>query len=166
VNHGIIIINHGQHVTNYSRQFLSTAWLCNHPVHTWAAIFLEHPANTSFMASIQGWTEALAALSREHSSCLSWPTWYRCLLKDSSFTLNPCLLAGQLNTNVQVNNMATPHHMYTNMHIYITLISLFILFFILLPFSWVGRLAQTLPVWHKYIYEGSLLSFFHAPHLS
>ncbi len=25
-----------------------------HPVHTWTAIFLEHLANTSFMALIQG----------------------------------------------------------------------------------------------------------------
>ncbi len=103
------------------------------------------------MASIQDWTEAPAALFREHSSCLSWPTQYLAVYStDSSFTLNPFLLAGQLNTNVKVNNMATPHHMYTDMHIYITFILVFTLFFILLPFPWAGWRAQTLPFRHSW----------------
>ncbi len=34
---------------------------------------------------------------------------------------NPSLPTGRLNTNVQVNNIATLHHIYTDTHIYITL---------------------------------------------
>ncbi len=64
---------------------------------------------------------------------------------------NPPLPAGQLNTSVQVNNMATLHHIYTVTHIYITFILLFISFFILLLLLWAGRLAQTLLVCHSTI---------------
>ncbi len=96
-------------------------------------------ANTSFMASIQGWTEALVALFHEHSSCLSWPTQYLAVYSnDSSFMLNPPLPTGQLNTHVQVNNTAMLHHIYTDTHIYITFILLFILFLILLPLYCAG----------------------------
>jgi hypothetical protein len=59
---------------------------------------------------------------------------------------SPFLLAGQLNTDVQVNNTATLHLMHTHTHIYITFILLFILFFTLLPLSLAGWLAQTFPV--------------------
>ncbi len=58
---------------------------------------------------------------------------------------NPLLPAGQLNTNVQVNNMATLHHLYTVTHIYITFILLFIPFILLPLLS--GRLVQTLRYW-------------------
>ncbi len=75
--------------------------------------------------------------------CLQYPAVYS---NDSSFPLNPSSLAGRLNTNVQVNNTATSHHMCTSTHIYMTFILLFILSFILLPFSWAGWLAQTLSV--------------------
>jgi hypothetical protein len=59
---------------------------------------------------------------------LSWPTQYLAVYSnDSSFTLNPSLLAGQFNNNVQVNNTSMPHHMYTYLYlhnIYITIHSL------------------------------------------
>jgi hypothetical protein len=58
--------------------------------------------------------------------------------------LNAPTLTGQLNTNVQINNTAMPHHIYTDTHIYITFILLLILFFTLLTFSWAGQLTQTL----------------------
>ncbi len=82
--------------------------------------------------------------------CLGHPVSC-CLLQRLKFHAEPFPLAGQLNTNVQVNNTAAPHHMYTDKHIYITFVLLFILFFTLLPFSWAGWLAHTLPVWHNYV---------------
>jgi hypothetical protein len=59
---------------------------------------------------------------------------------------NPPLPAGQLNTNVQVNNMATLQHIYTVAYIYITFTLLLIPFLILLPLFWAGWLTQTLLV--------------------
>jgi hypothetical protein len=61
----------------------------------------------------------------------------------------PSLLTGRLITSVQENNMAALHNTYKDTHIYITSILLFILFFTLFLLSLAGRLAQTLPVWHK-----------------
>jgi hypothetical protein len=99
----------------------------------------------SFMASIQGWTETLVALFNEHSSYLFWPTQYLAVYSNGScFTLKPFLANWQLNTNVQVNNTAMLHHIDMNTQTYITFILLFIPFFILLPLSWAGQLAQTL----------------------
>jgi hypothetical protein len=60
------------------------------------------------------------------------------------------LPTGWLNTNIQVNNIATLHHIYTDTHICITFTLLFIPFFILLPLPWAGRLTQTLLVSHNY----------------
>jgi hypothetical protein len=65
-------------------------------------------------------------------------------------SLNPPLPTGRLNTNVQVNNIAMLHLIYTDTHIYITFILLFIPFFKLLPLFGAGRLAQTLLVCHTY----------------
>jgi hypothetical protein len=65
------------------------------------------------------------------------------------FQAHPSLLAGQLSTDVQVNNTAIPHLTYTYTHIYITFMLLLIFFFTLPPSSWAGWLAQTLPVWHS-----------------
>ncbi len=62
---------------------------------------------------------------------------------------NPPLPAGQLNTRVQVNNIATLHHIYTVTLIHITFILLFFPFFILLPLLWAGWLAKALLVCHK-----------------
>jgi hypothetical protein len=104
-----------------SWQFLSVAHLYNHNnVRTWTAIFLEHLANTSFMASIQVWTETLAALLQEYSSCLflAHPVSC-CLLQRPMFHTHPSLPAGELSTNVQVNNMAALHRIYTDTHAYL-----------------------------------------------
>jgi hypothetical protein len=91
----------------------------------------------------------LLVLSPKYISCLLWPTQYRAVCSNSSyFALKPCLADWQLNTSVQVNNTTALHHIYSDTHIYITLISLFILFFTLLPPSLAGRLPQSLPVWH------------------
>jgi hypothetical protein len=59
---------------------------------------------------------------------------------------SPFPVSWQLNTNVQVNNMAALHHIYT--YIYITSILLSMPLFTLLPLSWAGRLVQTLLVCH------------------
>ncbi len=116
------------------------------------AIFLEHHANTSFMASIQGLTVPLAGSLPQVYSCLLWPTQYLAVCSNGScFALIPFLADLWLNTNVQVNNMTALHHIYTDTHIYITSILLsFILFFTLLPLPFAGQLPQTLPVWHIY----------------
>jgi hypothetical protein len=58
----------------------------------------------------------------------------------------PSLLTRRLITSVHVNNTAMPHLTYTYTQIYITFMLLFIFFFTLLPSSWAGWLAQTLPV--------------------
>ncbi len=65
------------------------------------------------MASIQVWTETLAAFLHEYSSCLflAHPVSC-CLVQRLMFHAHPSLPAGQLSTNVQVNNMATLHHIH------------------------------------------------------
>jgi hypothetical protein len=62
--------------------------------------------------------------------------------------VQPPLPIGQLNTSIQVNNMAMLHLIYstTVIHICITFISLFLPFFILLPHFWAGWLAPVLLV--------------------
>ncbi len=92
----------------------------------------------------------LLVLFLKYISCLLWPTQHLAVCSNSScFTLTPFLLTGRLIARVQVNNMAALHNTYTDTHIYITLISLSILFFTLLLPSLAGRLTQTLPVWHN-----------------
>ncbi len=62
----------------------------------------------------------MLALFHKYSSCLFWPTQYLAVCPNGScFTLNPPLPAGQLNTSVQVNNMATLHHIYAHNHTYL-----------------------------------------------
>jgi hypothetical protein len=113
------------------------------------AIFLQHLANTSSMASIQGWTEAPAALSREHSSCLSVRPASCCSPQRLKFHAHPSRPAWQFNTEVQVNNTAVPHLMHTYTHVHITLVLLSVPFSTLLLPPLADRLAQTLPIWHS-----------------
>ncbi len=83
------------------------------------------------------------------ASCwFSFPK-YTLVYSGSYFTLNPFLAYWRPNTSVQVNNTSALHHIHTDMHMYITLILLFILFFTLLPLILAGRLPLTLPVGHS-----------------
>jgi hypothetical protein len=92
----------------------------------------------------------LLVLSPKYISCLFWPTQYLAVCSNSSFfALNPCLADWRLNISVQVNNTTALHHIYTDTHIYITLILWLILFSTLLLLSLAGRLPPTLPVCHN-----------------
>ncbi len=75
------------------------------------------------------------------ASCWS-PQWLK-------FHAHPSRLAGQFNTEVQVNNTAMPHLTQTYTHIHITFVLLSVSFFTLLPPPLAARLAQTLPIWHR-----------------
>ncbi len=92
----------------------------------------------------------MLVLFPKYISCLLWPTQYLAACSNGScLTLNPSLADCRLNTNVQVNNMTVPHHIHADTHIYITSISLFILFFTFPPLSLAGWLPRTLPVGHS-----------------
>ncbi len=99
-------------------------------VHTWTAIFLEHLANTSFMASLQAWTKSLSGLSLWACFLLPCPTRYFAVyLSGLGFTSNTFLLSRWLLTNVKVNNITTLYdicaHMYIH-HISITILLFFL----------------------------------------
>ncbi len=94
------------------------------------AIFLEHLMNMSFMASIQGLTEALTALFHEHSSYLFWPTQYLAVYSNGScFTLKPFLAnwaASHQCTSKQhyyatsyIHSHACIHHIYITTHFFL-----------------------------------------------
>jgi hypothetical protein len=151
VNHGIIIINQGQYDTDNSWHFSflqknyiiiilyilerSSSWSTSRIHPSWPQSRVELRLLLSYLVSI-----LLVCLAHQVSCCLS---------QQLKFHAHPSLLAGQLSTDVQVNNTAAPHLMYIDTPIYITFILLFILFFTLLLLSLAGRLAQTLPVWHN-----------------
>ncbi len=89
-------------------------------------------------------------LQTTHLFCLFWLPSIMLFAPMSRVShSNPPLPAGQLNTSVQVNNMATLHHIYIVTHIYITFILLFTSFLILFLLLWAGQLAQTLLVCHN-----------------
>jgi hypothetical protein len=122
-------------------------------VHTWTAVFLEHLANTSLVASIHGQAEPLAGSLSQVYSCLLWSTQYLTICSNSScFALNPFLAYWWPSTSVQVNNMSALHHIHTDTRIYITSALLFIFFFTLIPLLLAGRLPLTLPARHRYIH--------------
>ncbi len=126
--------------------------------HNYAIItlyILDRPSSWSTWRICPSWPQSrvrlslLLSLSHKYSSYLFWPTQYLAICPNGScFTLNPPSPAGQLNTSIQVNNMAALRHIYTVTHIYITFILLFISFFILLPLLWAGQLLQTFLVCH------------------
>jgi hypothetical protein len=150
----IIIVAYRQHITE-------TLHMGNQTI----IILYVHQRPSSWCTSriCPSWPQSRVRLSLllvlfpKYVSCLLWPTQYLAVCSNGScFTLNPFLADCRLNTNVQVNNMTVPHHIYTNTHIYITSILLLILFFILLPLPVTGRLPQTLPVWHtSYLSSGN-----------
>ncbi len=88
-------------------------------VHIWTAIFLEHLANTSFMASIQDWTETLVATFMSSLLVYFGPPSILLSVPTDHVSCSPFPASWQLNTNVQVNNMAALHHIYTGTHIYL-----------------------------------------------
>ncbi len=100
------------------------------------------------MALIQGWTEPLAgSLSQVYFLYALAPPSILLFVPTAHVSHStPSLLTGRLITSVQVNNMAALHNTSTDTHIYITIISLFILLFTLLLLSSADRLAQTLPI--------------------
>ncbi len=56
----------------------------------------------------------LLALFHKYLPCLFWPTPYLAVCSNNSyFTLHPSLASRTANISVQVNNMATLHHIYT-----------------------------------------------------
>ncbi len=111
-------------------------------VHTWTAIFLEHLANTSFMASFQAWTESLSGFSLWACILLPRPTRYLAVYySGSGFTPNAFLLSEWLLTNVQVTTWHMCTHVYkSHQHYYSSLLSTH------LPFFLAGWLIPTLPV--------------------
>ncbi len=73
-----------------------------------------------------------------------------CLLQCLKFHAHPSLLAGQFNTDIQVNNTAMPHF---GTHIHTSTSQCYYSFSSLYFFHSLGQagwLAQTLPVWHKF----------------
>ncbi len=130
----IIIIRH-----RYYAAIIFDNYFYGHNYTIIALYILERPSAWSTSRIRPAWPlfrdelNLLLAFFHKCLPCLFWPNQYlAACFNGSHFTLNPPFPAGQLNTIIQVNNTATPHHMYTDTHIYITFKVLSILFFTLL----------------------------------
>jgi hypothetical protein len=102
--------------------------------HTIIVLYiLERPSSWSNSWIRPSWPRSsvrlclLLVLFPQVYSCLLWPTQYLAVCFNGSyFALNPFLADWRLNTIVQINNMTALHHIYTDTHIHITSIWLFI----------------------------------------
>ncbi len=97
-------------------------------VHTWTAIFLKHPRNTSFMASFQAWTEPHTGLSLWACSLLPRPTQYLAVYcNGSGFTPSTFCYLGGFSLIYKYLNIITMLHNICYVHtcIYITSALLF-----------------------------------------
>ncbi len=135
-----------KHITGNSRHLrfflFNTNYIIIYFVHTSVVTFLEHLTNMSVMASSLGQTESLASSSScIFLVCLGPPSILLFVPMIHVSHMHPPLPTGQLNTSTQVNNMAMLHLIYNVTHIYITKILLFILFLMLIPHHWAGRLV-------------------------
>jgi hypothetical protein len=125
--------------------------------HTIIVLYiLERQSSWSTLRICPSWPQSrvrlclLLVLFPQVYSCLLWPTQYLPVCSNSSyFALNPFLADWRLNTSVQVNNTTALDHIYTDTHIYITSILLFILFSTVLPLLLAGQLPLALPVGHS-----------------
>ncbi len=125
----------------------------NHSIIT--LYILEWPSSWSTLRIRPSWPQSrirlslLLVLFPKYISCLLWTTQYLCLLfvpmAHVSHSLTSSHINWQLNTCVQVNNVAALHHIYTDAHIYITSLLLFILFFTLLPLLWQAGCLRLFP---------------------
>jgi hypothetical protein len=148
----IIIIKHKSYTANNSWQSSSSSTIMQSKLCTYLnGYLLEAPCEYVLHGHVPGldWTSCWLSSISIFLVCSGPPSILLFVPTTHVSHSNPPLPAGQLNTSVQVNNMATLHHRYTVTHIYITFILLFIPFFILLPLLWAGRLAQTLLVCHN-----------------
>jgi hypothetical protein len=126
--------------------------------HDYGLYILEQPSSWSISRIRPSWPRSRLRLSLLLVSLLNvFLVWYG----PSSILLfvtidrvshqTPSLLSGRLLTNVQVNNITTLH----DTHIYITSALLFFFPFYTSSTLLAGWLVQTLPVWHKYIYNAN-----------
>jgi hypothetical protein len=130
-----------QHMTSQFPFLFSISYVI-YSIHTWAAIFLEHLANTSVMALSSDQTEPLA-------SCFPHVSFLFVLAHPVSCCLAHCFMYHTCSLPCQPDSLTQVYKWTiwlccisyrTDTHVYITFILLFILSFILLHF-WAGRLA-------------------------
>jgi hypothetical protein len=119
----IIIVAHRQHITKIMAIFFVGT-------HTIIILYILEQSSSWSTSRIRPSLprsrvrlSLLLVVFPKYVSCLLWSIQYLAVCSNGScFTLNPFLTDCRLNTNVQVNNMTVPHHIYTDTHIYITLI--------------------------------------------
>jgi hypothetical protein len=117
-------------------------------VHTWTAVFLEHLANTSFMALIQAKTKPPSGLPLHVYFML--PRLIRYLAVRVSHLPLHCYLGGFSLMYKQTTKQRYTTHMDTHIHHIGITILLFFFLRTFLPPSLAGRLVQTLPVRYRY----------------
>jgi hypothetical protein len=145
------MVTHEQHLKKFVASFFLTG---NHT--TTALYILVRPSSWSTSRIRPSWPRSrvrlclLLVLFPQVYCCFLWSTQYLVNCSNSSyFALNPFLAYWRPNTSVQVNNTSALHHIHMDMHIYITSILLFVLFFTLLPLLLAGRLPLILSVRHN-----------------
>ncbi len=116
-------------------------------VHTWTAIFLKHPRNTSFMALFQAWTEPHTGLSLWACFLLPRPTQYLAVYcNGSGFTPSTfCYLGGFSLIYKYLNIITMLHNKCAHMYIHHISITILLFFLHIFHSSWQAGWPRPIP---------------------